>query len=307
MKRHGIFIAILWLYVIQASCEHSFAAGKNELDQAFNHCAGKPNEYAARATKSWAFRSAVYWLLPEQIAPAIHIQCPSREKAQKIVSQALDDIRRGDRWTTPCANAAIPHSAGGVPLIDGNVTEKEWKHALQWQGEVPLDSEAAACGSSMWYIQYDDEYLYVGARFDDVKIFVDSRHPYQGDCLEFFICPEPELRAYWEVVVSPDNDCFAAWHSAGTYGERNSRQRVTPVGLRTAAAHTGSGYEVEMAFPFYALFSLRGRLPFPGAALRIMFCRVNRDRASGANCVSAPVPLLYSGHNIYGYIQAALQ
>ena len=137
------------------------------------------------------------------------------------------------------------------------------------------------------------------------KIFAGHAATHLPDSAELFLLPEETLNSYWEVIVSPPSNRYTAWHTLGKYGLRSSFP-TAPRNLKTASRRTPRGYCVEIAFPFSALPSLSESLPYPGAVLHLMACRT--DLQDGGNLIfSAPVPLLYGGHNIYGYIKAVLQ
>lgn len=265
---------------------------------------GTPAEYAARFGKTWYIRSAFYLQRPELIKPALLRQCADSAAAEQRIRKIIDEVRRGFQWKSPLRTVQIPLTAK-APVIDGEISGEEWRNALVLKGEVLLNQELAPRGNSIWRVMYDQSFLYVAAKFEDENIQINREHPYLGDSLELFLQGEAEMRSYWEIVVSPENDIFTGWHMPGKYGERCSRPGISPRDLKTAAVRTAKGFTVEIAFPFSALPSLSDRLPYPGAALHMMLCRTNRQ-ADGKIAVSAPVPLLYGGHNTYGYINAVL-
>ena len=274
-----------------------------ELDSAFEHCEGTFIEYPARKGKTWFIRSAFYFLKPTLIQPALLRQVTNRSEANKRIQEILNDVRQGFSWTTPPAEVLVPYTPI-APEINGQISPEEWKSALIWKGGIPLNKEQMPDnGNIFWRIMYDQEYLYISASFEDNDFQIDKEEPYKGDSFEVFLMGDSDMRSYWEIVVSPENDRFTGWHTAGKYGERCSRPGIAPHALRTAAAKTPSGFSVEIAFPLNALPSLKGTFPFPAEKFRFMMLRIDR-RANSHIQTCVPVPFLYDGHNIYGYIKA---
>ncbi len=277
-----------------------------ELDNSFNSCKGTPAEYVVRNSKTWYIRSAFYLLQPKLIEPALRRQCSGAAEATIRIQNIMQEVRRGGQWKYIAPAIYIPFT-DTPPEIDGSISPGEWDNALVYKGEVPLNEEKEPPhGESRWRIMYDAGFLYVSADFEDSDLQIDTEHPYRGDALELFLLGDPEMRSYWEVVVSPDNDLFTGWHSVGIYGNRNSQSGITPRQLHTAATRTDRGFSVEIAFPFWALLSQQGAFPFSAKNFRLMLLRTNRNAGEPVR-VSTPVPFLYDGHNIYGYIKATLK
>ena len=274
-----------------------------ELDSAFERCKGTFAEYPARRGKTWFVRSAFYFLEPTLIRPALLRQVADRVEADKRIRKILDDVRLGFSWRSPPAEIHVPYTPV-TPEIDGQISPLEWKYALVWKGGIPLNKEWQPNDENIfWYVMYDRENLYVSASFEGNDFQIDKKEPYKGDSFELFLMGDPDMQSYWEIVVSPENDRFTGWHMAGKYGERCSRPGIAPHALRTAATKTPSGFSVEIAFPLSALSSLKGAFPFPAGEFRFMMLRTAVEKNSRIR-VCVPVPFLYDGHNIYGYMKA---
>lgn len=305
MAMHLFPLIFLFLLPFRNFCgEHERVYTLSELDQLFAGCGGSPAEYAVRTAKNWYSRCAFYRLDLSQVLPAVELQCRSDSEARERIRRISKDIRRGLEWTLPRKELSIPFLSQ-EPEIDGVVSPGEYSGAAELRGEIPIDTPTAeATGEHRWFFGYDQRFLYFAVEFSDSAVRTDSI-PYRADSAELFLLPEAALNSYWEVVVSPPSNRYTAWHTLGKYGLRSSFP-TAPRNLKTASRRTPRGYCVEIAFPFSALPSLSESLPYPGAVLHLMACRT--DLQDGGNLIfSAPVPLLYGGHNIYGYIKAVLQ
>lgn len=275
-----------------------------ELDSLFETCAGTPSEYAVRSAKNWFMRCAFYRLDSSAVRPAVERQCRTDAEARQRIRTLSEDIRRGQKWKLPQPELSVPFA--GTVQIDGIISPGEYAHTAQLDGEIPVNEPAEKPGGGhRWYFAWNDRFFYFAAEIADSHIQLRKERPYEADSVELFLLPEPSLSSYWEIVVSPSGVRFCAWHTLGKYGQRNSFF-VEPESLKTAARRTGNGYCVEIAFPFSALPSLAERLPYSGASVFLMVCRTDRLK-NGGTAVTAPVPLLYGGHNIYGYIKATLK
>ncbi len=228
----------------------------------------------------------------------------SDPEAVPAVRAFLAAVKRGFAWRAERPRAVIPRLAV-PPAIDGEVSADEWREALQFTGEIPLDrDDLALAGKSRWFAGFDDQYLYLAAVIaeDDPQFHPEA--PFEGDSVEFFLLPEPKLGGYWEVVTAPGAPPFIAFHTLGRNGRRLTRQ-ARPAGLRVAARRIPGGFSAELAFPFAAFPALGERLPHSKGRFDFLFLRTDRKK-SGTYHISSPVPLLYGGHNLYGYIEGIL-
>lgn len=276
----------------------------DELDTLFESCAGTPSEYAVRTAKNWFMRCAFYRLDGSAVRPAVERQCRSDAEARKRIRMLSEDVRRGRNWKLPQPELVVPFA--GAVRIDGIISPEEYTRSVRLEGEIPVNEQTVkAGGGHRWYFAWDNRFFYFAAEISDQDIQLRKERPYEADSVELFLLPEPSLNSYWEIVVSPSGERFCAWHTLGKYGLRSSFF-IEPGSLKTAARRSGSGYCVEIAFPFSALPSLSKQLPYNGATVFLMTCRTDWQKNGGV-AITAPVPLLYGGHNIYGYIKVTLK
>ena len=117
----------------------------------------------------------------------------------------------GRNWQTPLLNTTIPFLVR-PPLIDGEITQAEWRHALFFNREYLLSrseplSECGAC----WYIGYNHEYIFFAAQIKDPDLLPGpSEKPYGGDAVEVFLHPDKRLANYLETVVSCNGSSYQA-------------------------------------------------------------------------------------------------
>ena len=266
---------------------------------------GSPAEYITNTLSEGIPKRAIYLLMPEHFEKEFITFPYSREGARVVMARFKEDAERGFKWkhenlTMPIPEVTIP------PIIDGIPDTKEWERAAILKGEISLDTDTAERkGDSVWRLMYDHEYLYLSGVIHDPDIQTESHYLYQGDSVEFFLLSEVRLGTYWEVIVNPDGEFFTAWHMSNPHGGFISRQEVRPDNMKVSARRALGQYSVELAFPFAALPSLTKPLPFRGARIDFMIVRTNKDRENYSK--SAPVPLLYDGHNTVGYIRGILQ
>lgn len=267
---------------------------------------GTPAEFITNTLGAGQPKKAIYLLMPERFSREYIDFDYSREGARKIIAGYIKDAERGFSWPEKKRETVIPATAV-KPVIDGNIGTGEWSSAQVFKGEIPLDAAGVApSGNTLWRVMYDREYLYFCAEVVDRDIRCDvAKFLFNGDSLEIFVLPDKEMQTYWEVILAPDGREFIAWHMVNPFGGHNSRNNIRPEKLQTAIKRTSDGFAVEAAIPFSALPTLGKSLPAAGATVYFMMVRTNRDGDHYSR--SAPVPLLYDGHNIFGYIRGTLQ
>ncbi|MPN43931.1 hypothetical protein SDC9_191492 [bioreactor metagenome] len=117
--------------------------------------------------------------------------------------------------------------------------------------------------------------------------------------------PEPRLRTYLELVLAPGQPPYAKWVHAGRDGVFDLCD-FSPAEFHHAVKRFPGGYRVEAAIAFRELPGyLRGNAPRAGET--IFFMPVRTDRNGDSFRATAPVPFLYDGHNIHGYMKGTLQ
>lgn len=257
-----------------------------------------PSEYRAKMVED------PYWVRRrEQLLGGT---LPMERKAlRQAVRRLEEEIRQGRRWHSPVRTAKIPFAVH-PPVIDGVMEEHEWRNALVYQGEYPLSSETSCSSQAEWRLQYDREFLYFAVRiFDAAVIPGPADAPYKGDSVELFLLPDFRLAAYLETVVSTTGKLYTAWATQSRL--RHYDLQVCRVPDAEAKVHLfPGGYTVELKIPFSGLPGyLLGNPPRKGETMNFMMIRCNLD-ADGSYTRTTPVPFLYDGHNIYGYIRGVL-
>lgn len=266
---------------------------------------GSPAEFITNNLSAGEAKRAIYYLQPERLRREYFSFGDSPEAARKVLRKFVADAERGFMWKRENLTVELRRT-GKVPEIDGIIAPGEWAAAGVLYGEVPLDIDGEAKGATRWMCMYDERFLYLAAVIPDDDIVNDESIIYNGDSVEFFIMPDLDMRGYWEFIVSPGNRAFSAWHLANDHGGFISRRDVRPRSALIAGKPHAGGYAVELALPFSALPVLAEQaLPYDGAVIRIMMLRT--DMSHGKYRKSAPVPLLYDGHNFAGYINAVLK
>ena len=78
--------------------------------------------------------------------------------------------------------------------------------------------------------------------------------------------------------------------------------------MRCRRKKRADGFRLETTIPWRALPEYtRGNPPRAGEVLYFMLVRTNSEKSGERVRVTTPVPLLYSPHNLFGYIKATLQ
>jgi predicted glycoside hydrolase/deacetylase ChbG (UPF0249 family) len=112
------------------------------------------------------------------------------------------DALRGEPWQWTGTSAAIVRTQGAVTL-DGDLKEFADAPAIVIDGSNPR--RVISRGRSKWEgstdlsaqvkLMYDEKYLYIAANVTDDTL-KNERKPYEvsnGDCLEVFLCSDPDL------------------------------------------------------------------------------------------------------------------
>ncbi len=230
-----------------------------------------------------------------------------------IYSRIHGDIQRGLAWKEPRRSLTIPHLST-PPRIDGIPEPEEWRESALFEGEFPLDATEKQPGEpTRWRIGWHGEKLHAAAEFRDPEPeyfdyagFDGKETPmYLGDAFEFFLRPSDSSRLYYEFLVNPAGKLWALAHVNDPRGSWIRIADHLPTGAEAAAARTPEGYSVELAVPLAELYG-PGFRRTPQSGDRFTFMMVRTDRKKGEYRRGTPVPLLYEGHNIYGYIEARL-
>lgn len=182
--------------------------------------------------------------------------------------------------------------------------------AVEFSGEYPLDSTERESPESKWSIRCDPETIVVTADFPDSAYVPNNRMLYRGDALEIFLCTDYEAKLYREIIVNADGRIFTALHANDRFG---SFQCLIPdgrekYGITVKGRVRKKDFHLEVTVPWNCLPEYRrGGRPRAGEVLDFMLVRTHCDRPGGEVRMTTPVPLLYDGHNVFGYIRAVLQ
>ena len=233
----------------------------------------------------------------------------SRQKARHWLRILSGLIAEGKKWNQPTVQITIPRTDRPV-FIDGDLSDPAWKQAHVWHGDyrslvnepVPFRNRHRNTGSR-WLIMRDRTHLYFAGSFRDQTIVIHPKKLYRGDGFELFLLPEPALRSYWELIVAPDGSSYSGWNMKNHTGDPVTAKGLLPKDTRFAAKQTSDGFCVEIAFPLAGLPSLSGKT----GQIRFMLFRTNNvPDTQTALCYDTPVPFLYDGHNLNGYITGLL-
>lgn len=303
----------IWaLFLLISGCRHQAAYSERELKNArlnttsfVEQCRGTPAEFAANSR-----------LGMEEAAMIVKGGISDKEYAAAVkrLSKCYEEASRGLEWQAPITKADIPELEA-PPVIDGEIDEQEWRGALLFAGEYPLNSERPlARSAATWRIGRHGAILYVGCRFQDRDVQVFSGRTgengkpaiYEGDSLEIFIQPNPENRIYYEFLVNPAGELQVLQHAASNLWKWIPLDLEVKSGAAVGAARTVDGYAVELAIPLSVFHGTWCRQePLPGERIHFIFVRTNRDGNDYSK--SCPVPLLYDGHNTFGYIRGVFR
>lgn len=233
-------------------------------------------------------------------------------EAVRKLAACFRDAERGFSWRTPRPELTVPQLAA-APVIDGVLRDACWQEAYRFRGAFLLNSEMPIPDdASCWRIGWHGESLYLAAEFQDKRLtvfrstrFGTREQLFQGDSLECFIRPRRDLRLYWEFIVNPEGTLWELMHANNPWGGVATLSENLHTGAQAAARVTSEGVCVELALPLGELYGPWWRRALrPGD--RFDFIAVRTDRNGDEYRRTAPVPFLYDGHNVFGYIQATL-
>ena len=274
------------------------SAREARLQQYCRESADSPAHYRAKMIRD------PYWVSRREALTGSSLQADKAE-LRRSLEKLESEILTGRNWPHPVPRAAIPFT-DSPPRIDGIPRPDEWRHALSYRGEYLLNSDRRTGSETEWKLLYDRKFLYFAVRvFDDAVLPGPADRPYLGDSVELFLHPDRRLADYLEIVVSAGGHLYMT-RAAQTEKRHYDLARFRSPEVRAEASHFAAGYCVEGRIPFHILPGyLHGNEPAPGHPMNFMFLRCDRDR-QGRYSRSAPVPFLYDGHNIYGYIRGTL-
>ena len=227
--------------------------------------------------------------------------------ARKELSDLRDQILLGRNWPLKeHERVAIPY-ASLKPSFDGDLDSPAWAQALSFNGEFPLETTEMKDSGIKWKIMWDEDFLYAAAALPDqsiksIEYGKSQLGPWNADCLELFVMPSLRLKAYWEIVVNPAGNVFRGLHSNSRNGGFSPGPMEPLEGLRASVKVLKDSYVVEIAVPFHEMPNyMLGNKPEPGQTVYFTMVRTDDGRKSSLR------PLLYDGHNVFGYILGSLE
>lgn len=232
----------------------------------------------------------------------------SLEEMRKVLRDLKQEIELGRNFPPP-PQAEIPFRQGASLTFDGIADEPAWAKALTYEEEFPINGRSAI-GKAEWKLMYDREFLYFYAKFNDHDPQWNLERPYEADAFELFLYPDPRLGSYLELVFpgSPHVEQVyvrrvLARISRGTFDL--AEITLPPQHLQYVVSRTEKTFSIEGKIAFVELPGyLLGNPPHPNESLHFMMLRTNKE--NGTYSRTPPVPFLYDGHNIFGYIQGKL-
>lgn len=263
-----------------------------------------PARYSAQLRGGW---EALAWRLKNP-------RHPRYAATVRLFARIHDEVRAGMEWKEPPPKATVPRFAAS-PEIDGIIKPEEWKNALVYQGEYPLNhtERLKEYSQTVWRIGWHGGSLYAAAEFKDRNIVPyhgrfdtpELQPLYMGDAFELFIRPEKKKPLYYEYLVNPAGSLWALVH---VNDPRGSWIRICddfPTMARTSVRRTETGYSIELSVPLGEQYGpWWSKTPRAGDRFSFMMVRTHRD--GEVYFRTTPVPLLYEGHNIFGYVAAEL-
>lgn len=234
--------------------------------------------------------------------------CGNYQEAVRKLSDCHEKAQTGFAWKQSPAVLSLKRLSQ-KPKIDGSVCPDEWGEANRFQGEFQLGKTTKnQFADTQWRIGVYGESLFVAAEFQDSDQSIVSYRPgesmpWTGDALEFFIRPDVEDGFYYELVINPSGELCMFWHLNNPYGGYTRLKECVNTAVKVKTCRTSKGFSFELELPMNELLPAYCRhLPKSGDSFGFMLIRINRD--SSDRRLSAPVPFLYDGHNIFGYIRA---
>ncbi|MFH1905167.1 MAG: carbohydrate-binding family 9-like protein [bacterium] len=166
------------------------------------------------------------------------------------------------------------------PKIDGKLDDTVWQKSSFVSGFVLTQGKGTPANKTRFYLLYDSNNLYVGARCEEKALeavmmqqtlFKKDKTArdaalWEDDCIEIFLDPTNSQTNYYHYVVNSLGATYDAKCSLGV--DMNSKWNSNVI----AVGHTGEGFwSVEVAIPFKDL----GLSPpiLPGQKWRVNFCR----------------------------------
>ena len=195
-------------------------------------------------------------LLPATLALA---QTPSQTGDAAIQTPAASTAAAETR--EPTTNPVIDAAANKVthpPTIDGTINDDEWKEAAEFTGMVDAQDGSPAPEPALFWLGYDDKYIYFAARLHDSQPSAIKCTEYRqnssltgDDTAQLDIDPFGALTDWSHFAINPKGAT-----SINIAGGRASKEEW--IGEFVAKARiTSDGWEAEARIP-WALMKLPG-------------------------------------------------
>jgi hypothetical protein len=236
-------------------------------------------------------------------------ECGNYQEAVQKLADCYEMAQTGMTWKqTP---VVVPlKKLFRRPTIDGRFCLAEWTEANQFQGEFLLGkTKKSNLFDTQWLIGTYENSLFIAVRFQDVDqnsipYQAGKSSPWLGDALEVFIRPDLKDLFYYELVVNLEGELCTFWHLNDPYGGYHRLKECTNTAIKVKTSRTAREIIFELEIPMNELHpAWCQQLPKKGDVFSFMLCRSNCDNW-GKRHVTTPVPFLYDGHNIFGYISA---
>ena len=152
-------------------------------------------------------------------------------------------------------DAEIPPAGAPVPVIDG-IREDVWSASDEHE-IIKLDADNApdsdADCSGIWWALWDSDYLYVFIDVDDESLQNDSGESWQDDSVEIYIDAGNDKPTSY-LSTGDEYQYRAAWNTeVPEFQEYHHGNRSVP-GVEFILAETDDGYNLEIKFPWEALY-----------------------------------------------------
>ena len=221
-----------------------------------------------------------------------------REEAAAKLSRLRDLIEFGRKWDVPPLEIN-PSAAARAPVIDGKIGRDEWKETMEITGSCRAGRRRRNFDGSRLLFKYDRDNLYLAAHFPLPPDASGKRRFTEDDhVLVYFDLPGENAR-YMECIISPSKGGLAAavtWVYCGNGGREQLAFSRNGKEIMAFASETPHGYAFEMSIPRSLLGTDRNGC-----------CRVGVLRwDTGLNDYRVPVPIPYSGHDIFNRINLRL-
>ncbi|MBO5307144.1 MAG: hypothetical protein J6C40_03985 [Lentisphaeria bacterium] len=297
----GLFLpGILAVASVLSGCAGKDDRKRDErLVSLFRSSAGAANQYKAK--------EVIYDY--NQVRRALlvrHDYMLSDEQIRENLKKLETELETAREFPHPPPEFTLPKCTV-PPVLDGDFSEKAWEKALSFSGEYLLNCTEKKNDSAVWKIMYDENYFYFAARFPDTDFQkAPPETPYLADAFELFILPEKRYWTYVELVFSPWNDIYTKWVHQ-TPRSRMELSDYSPQTLLVRTKKNSGSWQLEGRIAFCELPAyLRGGVPRSSETLHAMMIRFDKNR-TGEKKTFVPVPFLYDGHNIFGYMKLNLE